>query len=213
MTKIAPSLLAADFLHLSKEVELVNSYADIFHIDVMDGVFVPNISVGFPVVEAVASAASKPLDVHLMIVDPSKYALKFAAVKGVGMVSFHLNACPEPGALLDSLRQAGVKPGLVINPDITVESLFPYLEKCDYVLLMSVFAGFGGQKLIEETYDRIKCLKSEIDRRGLDVEIEVDGGVTAQNAPLLVKAGADILVAGTAVFRAADPAAAVASLR
>lgn len=213
MTKIAPSLLAADFLHLSKEVELVNNYADIFHVDVMDGVFVPNISVGFPVVEAVASAAEKPLDVHLMIVNPAKYALKFAAVKGVEMVSFHLEACPEPEALLDSLRQAGVKAGLVINPDIPVESLFPYLERCDYVLLMSVFAGFGGQKLIESTFERVKCLKAEINRRGLDIEIEVDGGVTSQNAPKLVSAGVDILVAGTAVFRAADPAAAVSALR
>ncbi|MBQ0096256.1 MAG: ribulose-phosphate 3-epimerase [Bacteroidales bacterium] len=213
MTKIAPSLLAADFLHLSKEVELVNNYADIFHVDVMDGVFVPNISVGFPVVEAVASVAEKPLDVHLMIVDPAKYALKFAAVKGVDMVSFHLEACPKPEALLDSLRQAGVKAGLVINPDIPVESLFPYLERCDYVLLMSVFAGFGGQKLIESTFERVKCLKAEINRRGLDIEIEVDGGVTSQNAPKLVSAGADILVAGTAVFRAADPAAAVSALR
>lgn len=213
MTKIAPSLLAADFLHLSKEVELVNNYADIFHVDVMDGVFVPNISVGFPVVEAVASAAEKPLDVHLMIVNPAKYALKFAAVKGVDMVSFHLEACPEPEALLDSLRQAGVKAGLVINPDIPVESLFPYLERCDYVLLMSVFAGFGGQKLIESTFERVKCLKAEINRRGLDIEIEVDGGVTSQNAPKLVSAGVDILVAGTAVFRAADPAAAVSALR
>ena len=213
MTKIAPSLLAADFLHLSKEIELVNNYADIFHVDVMDGVFVPNISVGFPVVEAVASAAEKPLDVHLMIVDPAKYALKFAAVKGVDMVSFHLEACPEPEALLDSLRQAGVKAGLVINPDIPVESLFPYLERCDYVLLMSVFAGFGGQKLIESTFERVKCLKAEINRRGLDIEIEVDGGVTSQNAPKLVSAGVDILVAGTAVFRAADPAAAVSALR
>lgn len=213
MTKIAPSLLAADFLHLSKEVELVNNYADIFHVDVMDGVFVPNISVGFPVVEAVASAAEKPLDVHLMIVDPAKYALKFAAVKGVDMVSFHLEACPEPEALLDSLRQAGVKAGLVINPDIPVESLFPYLERCDYVLLMSVFAGFGGQKLIESTFERVKCLKAEINRRGLDIEIEVDGGVTSQNAPKLVSAGVDILVAGTAVFRAADPADAVSALR
>ncbi len=213
MTKIAPSLLAADFLHLSKEVELVNNYADIFHVDVMDGVFVPNISVGFPVVEAVASAAAKPLDVHLMITDPAKYALKFAAVRGVEMVSFHLEACPEPEDLLDSLRQAGVKAGLVVNPDIPVESLFPYLDKCDYVLLMSVFAGFGGQKLIESTFERVKCLKTEINRRELDIEIEVDGGVTAQNAPELVSAGADILVAGTAVFRAADPAAAVSALR
>ena len=198
---------------MSKEVEAVNACADILHVDVMDGVFVPNISVGFPVVEALSSVAKKPLDVHLMIVEPGRYALKFASFKGVGMVSFHLEACPEPEKLLGELRQAGVKAGLVINPDVPVESLFPYLDKCDYVLLMSVYAGFGGQKLIEETYDRIRCLKAEIERRGLDVEIEVDGGVTVLNAPLLTGAGADILVAGTAIFRAEDPSAAVAALR
>ena len=213
MAKVAPSLLAADFLHLDKEVELVNRHADLLHVDVMDGVFVPNISIGFPVVEKVAAASTKPLDVHLMIVDPARYALKFASIKGVGMVSFHLEACPKPVELLAALRTAGVKAGLVINPDIPVTALFPYLDKCDYILLMSVFAGFGGQKLIEDTYDRIRCLKSEIKRRGLDVEIEVDGGVNMQNAPLLVSSGVDIIVAGTAVFRANDPASAVEALR
>lgn len=213
MVRIAPSLLAADFLHLHKAVDIVNEYADIFHLDVMDGVFVPNISVGFPVLDAVAKVAEKPIDVHLMIVNPEKYALKFASVPNVGMVSFHLNACDAPEALLGQLRSAGVKAGLVINPDIEVSELFPYLEHCDFVLLMSVFAGFGGQKFIEDTYSRISELKNEINRRGLSVEIEVDGGVSGANAGKLTDAGADILVAGTSVFASDDPAGAISSMR
>lgn len=213
MTRIAPSLLAADFLHLSDAVDIVNRYADILHVDVMDGSFVPNISVGFPVVEAIAPASTKPLDVHLMICSPEKYASKFATIDGVGMVSFHLDASDDPESLLEEIRSHGVKAGLVINPDIRVEALFPYLEHCDFILIMSVFAGFGGQKFIETTYDRIACLRKEIDRRGLDISIEVDGGVSGSNSGKLVKSGADILVAGTAVFKAEDPAAAIASMR
>lgn len=213
MTKIAPSFLAADFLDLRRDVALVNEYADLCHMDVMDGVFVPNISFGFPVVKAVAREAKKPLDVHLMIVHPQDYAMKFAQIPGVGMVSFHLEALPEPVELLRALRSTGVKAGLVVNPDCPVERLFPFLDECDFVLIMSVFAGFGGQKFIEDTYERVKALKVEIKRRRLSVEIEVDGGVSAANSAVLVKAGADILVAGTAVFAAADPAAAIAAMR
>ena len=213
MTKIAPSFLAADFLDLRRGVALVNDNADLCHMDVMDGVFVPNISFGFPVVRAVAREAKKPLDVHLMIAHPQDYALLFAQIPQVGMVSFHLEALQEPVELLRSLRGAGVKAGLVVNPDCPVERLFPFLDECDFVLVMSVFAGFGGQKFIEDTYGRIKTLKEEIDRRGLSVEIEVDGGVSAANSAALVKAGADILVAGTAVFAAPDPAAAIAAMR
>lgn len=213
MVKIAPSLLAADYLHLSDALEVVNSSADLFHMDIMDGVFVPNISIGFPIVEAVAGAAEKPLDVHLMIVNPQNYASRFAAIKGVGMVSFHLEACPDPGELLCSLRRANVKAGLAINPDRNVEELFPYLEHCDFILLMSVFAGFGGQKFIEGTYDRVRALKKEISKRCLNVEIEVDGGVSPLNSKALTDSGADILVAGTAVFRAEHPAEVIASMR
>ena len=212
MIQIAPSMLSADFLHLEQDVEMVNKYADIFHLDIMDGVFVPNLSFGFPVVEAIAKKATKPLDTHLMIVEPEKYVERFVKV-GSEMVSFHLNATKDPDAVLTQIRQLGAKAGLVINPDIPVESLFPHLKNCDYVLLMSVFAGFGGQKFIEETYDRIRTLKAEIERQGLDIPIEVDGGVSPANAKALTEAGAEILVAGRAVFKAADRAAEIALIR
>ena len=212
MILIAPSMLAADFLHLEKDIETVNRYADIFHLDVMDGAFVPNISFGFPVIEAIASKAEKPMDVHLMIIEPEKYVDRFAAL-GAEMISFHLNASKDPAALLKHIRSLGVKAGLVINPDIPVEDLFPYLQDADYVLLMSVFAGFGGQKFIEATYDRIRTLKAEVERQGLDIKIEVDGGVSASNAAALAEAGAEILVAGSAVFKAEDPAAVIAAMR
>lgn len=209
---IAPSMLAADFLHLAKDVELVNEHADLFHLDIMDGVFVPNISYGFPVVEAIASAARKPLDVHLMIVQPEKYIERFARI-GVSMLSFHLNATDKPAQALLHIREARMKAGLVINPDMPVESLYPYLHLCDYIILMSVYAGFGGQKFIEDTFDRIRTLKAEIDRQSLPVKIEVDGGVSPANAKALLEAGAEILVAGSAVFKAEDPAAIIGAMR
>lgn len=205
-------MLAADFLHLEKDVETVNKYADIFHLDVMDGAFVPNISFGFPVIEAIAAKAEKPMDVHLMIIEPEKYVDRFAAL-GAEMISFHLNATKDPAALLRHIRSLGVKAGLVINPDIPVEDLFPYLQDADYVLLMSVFAGFGGQKFIEATYDRIRTLKAEIQRQELDIKIEVDGGVSPSNAAALAEAGAEIFVAGSAVFKAEDPASVIAAMK
>lgn len=212
MIQIAPSMLAADFLHLEKDVQIVNEYADIFHLDIMDGTFVPNISYGFPVVEAISSIAVKPLDVHLMIVNPEKYVERFAKV-GASMISFHLNATEDPAAVLRDIRSLGVKAGLVINPDIPVESLYPYLKDADFILLMSVFAGFGGQKFIEDTYLRIRTLREEIARQGLDLPIEVDGGVGPANAKALIEAGAEILVAGSAVFKAEDPGAVIAAMR
>ncbi|MGM9790015.1 MAG: ribulose-phosphate 3-epimerase [Candidatus Cryptobacteroides sp.] len=216
MTKIAPSMLSADFLHLAKDVEMVDANADIFHLDIMDGVLVPNLSYGFPVVEAIARLAVKPLDVHLMIVEPYKYIERFAKT-GASMISFHLEAarkaCRDACEILDQIRSHGVRAGIAINPDIPVEDLFPYLEKADFILVMSVFAGFGGQKFIETTYDRVRTLKSEITRRGLDCEIEVDGGVSPSNAAALAEAGADILVAGSSVFKAADPAGAIRLMR
>ena len=205
-------MLAADFLHLEKDVELVNDHADLFHLDIMDGVFVPNISFGFPVVEAIAKIATKPLDTHLMIVEPEKYVERFVKA-GSAMVSFHVNATKDPDAVLTQIRNLGAKAGLVINPDLPVESLFPYLKNCDFVMLMSVFAGFGGQKFIEETYDRVRALKAEIKAQGLDIPIEVDGGVSAANAAQLVEAGAEILVAGSAVFKAEDPSAVISAMR
>ena len=205
-------MLAADFLHLEKDVEVVNEHADLFHLDVMDGVFVPNLSFGFPVVEAIAKIARKPLDTHLMIIEPEKYVERFVKA-GSAMVSFHVNATKDPDAVLSQIKSLGAKAGLVINPDLPVESLFPYLKNCDFVMLMSVFAGFGGQKFIEDTYSRVEALKAEIRAQGLDIPIEVDGGVSAANSAALVKAGAEILVAGSAVFKAEDPAAVIAQMR
>lgn len=205
-------MLAADFMNLGKDVELVNRYADLFHLDIMDGVFVPNISYGFPVVDAIASRSQKPLDAHLMIVNPENYVERFAK-SGVALLSFHINATEDPAKVLEQIHENGMKAGLAINPDIPVESLFPYLDLCDYVVIMSVFAGFGGQKFIEDTYDRVRIIKAEIDRRSLQVKIQVDGGVSPGNAKALAEAGADILVAGSAVFRAEDPATVINAIR
>lgn len=212
MVQIAPSMLSADFLHLEHDVETVNSHADFFHLDIMDGVFVPNISYGFPVVEAIASKAARPMDAHLMIVHPEKYVERFAKT-GVAMLSAHLEAMEAPLSVMGLIHSCCMKAGIAFNPDVPVERVFPYLESCDFVLVMSVFAGFGGQKFIETTYERVRTLKTEILRRGLDVKIEVDGGVSPVNAAALAEAGADILVAGSAVFKASDPAAAVAAMR
>ena len=212
MPLVAPSMLSADFLHLEKDVELVNRYADFFHLDIMDGVFVPNISYGFPVVEAIASRAEKPMDAHLMIVRPEKYVERFAAT-GVRMLSVHLETMEEPRRVMDLIRSFGVRAGIAFNPDMPVEKVFPYLRYCDFVLVMSVFAGFGGQKFIEDTYGRIRTLKAEILRLGAEVKIEVDGGVSPSNARALAEAGADILVAGSAVFKAQDPAGVICSMK
>ena len=214
MIQIAPSILAANFLHLEKDVEMVNEYADIFHLDVMDGTFVPNISFGFPVVEAIAKKAGKPLDVHLMIVNPEKYVERFAKT-GAQMISFHYEAAREKSAeVIDLIHSCGVKAGIVINPDCPVESIFPYLPMVDFVLIMSVFAGFGGQKFIPESLDRIRAVREELDRIGRpEVPIEVDGGIGPGNAAEVVSAGASILVAGSSVFKAQDPARAIESMR
>lgn len=216
MIQIAPSMLSADFLHLEKDVEMVNGCADIFHLDIMDGVLVPNISYGFPVIEAIAKKAVKPMDAHLMIVHPEKYFERFAKT-GVKMMSFHLEAADrdgnDPAEMLDMIKSYGIKAGLSINPDIAPERVFPYLDKADYILVMSVFAGFGGQKFIETTYDRIRAIKSEISRIGSSCQIEVDGGVSPSNASALAAAGAEILVAGSAVFKAEDPASTVEAMR
>lgn len=216
MIQIAPSMLSADFLHLEKDVEMVNEHADIFHLDVMDGVLVPNISYGFPVVEAIAKKASKPMDAHLMIVHPEKYFERFAKT-GVSMMSFHLEAADmdgsDPAAMLGQIRSLGVKAGLAINPDMPVERVFPCIDAADFILVMSVFAGFGGQKFIEGTYGRISTLKEELTRRGSSCRIEVDGGVSPANAAMLAEAGAQILVAGSSVFKAENPAAAISAMR
>ena len=214
MVQIAPSMLSADFLHLEKDVEMVNQYADIFHLDIMDGTFVPNISFGFPVVEAIAKKATKPMDVHLMIVHPEKYVERFAKV-GAAYISFHYETAREQSAdILAQIQALGVKAGIVINPDCPVEKIFPYLPQVDFVLLMSVFAGFGGQKFIPDSLQRIRAVREELDRLGRkDVPVEVDGGIGPENAAEVVRAGAEILVAGSSVFKASNPEKAIEALR
>lgn len=211
---IAPSMLSADFLNLEKDVEVVNDFADIFHLDIMDGTFVPNISFGFPVVEAIARKARKPLDVHLMIVNPEKYVERFAKA-GASMISFHYEAARSgSAAVIEQIHSLGVKAGIVINPDCPVESIFPYLPAVDFVLIMSVFAGFGGQKFIPESLERIRTVHEELVRIGRpDVPIEVDGGIGPGNAADVIEAGASILVAGSAVFKAEDPAEVISAMR
>lgn len=216
MVRIAPSILSGNFLNLEPDIRMVNKNADLIHIDVMDGSFVPNISFGFPVVEAIAKAVTVPMDVHLMIVNPDKYVERFAKT-GAEMISFHLEAADQAGKdprdIIAQIKSFGVKAGLVINPDIPVERLFPYIDDVDFFLIMSVFAGFGGQKFIPESIDRIKTLKAEMDRWGVVKDIEVDGGVSASNARILAEAGATILVAGSSVFKAESPAKAINELR
>ena len=216
MVKIAPSILAGDFLHLEKDILMLNGNADILHFDVMDGSLVPNLSFGFPIMDAVAPIATIPMDVHLMIVNPDKYIERFAKA-GASYISFHLEAADEAGKdasdYISLAQGCGAKAGLAIDPDVPVERLFPYLDQADFFLVMSVFAGFGGQKFIEESVERIATLKAEMNRRGIDKDIEVDGGVSVANARILADAGATILVAGSSVFKAEDPALAIAEMR
>ena len=216
MVKIAPSILSGNFLNLEPDIRMVNENADLIHIDVMDGSLVPNISFGFPVMEAIAKIVTVPMDVHLMIINPDKYIDRFAKC-GAGLISFHLEAADQAGKnpkdIIAQIKGCGAKAGLAINPDIPVERLFPFIEDVDFFLIMSVFAGFGGQKFIEGSIDRIKALKSEMDRRGVVKDIEVDGGVSKANAKVLADAGATILVAGSSVFKAEDPAKAIDELR
>ena len=211
--QIAPSILAADFANLQREVEMLNaSAADFIHVDIMDGVFVPNISFGIPVTEAIHRHATKPLDVHLMIVNPELYLEDFVKA-GASILTVHVEACTHLHRTLQEIKRLGASAGVALNPHTPIELLTEVLEEVDLVCVMSVNPGFGGQKFIEHTYAKVANLKDLILKKGCKTQIEVDGGVSGQNAKRLVEAGADILVAGSFVFNASDPIAAIASLK
>lgn len=210
---ICPSLLAADFANLEKSLELINdSEADYLHMDIMDGVFVPNISFGTPVCQAVQKISTKPLDYHLMIVNPDNYINQFVDL-GASFISVHYEACNHLHRTVSAIKEQGVKAGVVLNPHTPIEVLVDILPEVDLVLLMSVNPGFGGQKFIERTYDKVRRLSMLIKESNLDIRLEIDGGVKGDNAKNLVNAGADMLVAGSYVFNAKDPIKIIAELK
>lgn len=212
-TLIAPSVLAADFANLQRDIEMINnSEADWFHIDIMDGVFVPNISFGMPVLEAITKHATKTIDVHLMIIDPDRYIKTFAQL-GSNILTVHYEACTHLHRTLQAIKAEGMKAGVALNPHTNVSLLEDIINDIDMVCIMSVNPGFGGQSFIENTYKKIKDLKEIITRNNASTIIEIDGGVTNKNATQLVEAGADVLVAGNYVFKAENPTQTIIDLK
>lgn len=210
--KIAPSLLAADFGNLERDVQMVEkSIADWHHLDIMDGVFVPNISYGMPVVKVIAEHATKPLDVHLMIVDPDRYIKTFATL-GAHVLTVHYEACTHLHRTLQAIKAEGMKAGVALNPHTNINLLEDTINDIDLVCMMSVNPGFGGQSFIENTYEKVRSLRELIQKKGANTLIEIDGGVTDANAKNLVSAGADVLVAGSYVFKSQDPTATIAHI-
>ena len=204
MRIVAPSILSADFGNLERDIKMLDrSEAEWVHIDVMDGVFVPNISFGFPVMKFVRKATSKLLDVHLMIVEPERYVKRFVEA-GADYVTFHHEACADPRAAIAAIRAAGAKAGVSVKPATPVEEVFDYLAKLDMVLVMSVEPGFGGQSFMPASLDKVRALRKEIDARGYNCLIEIDGGISAKNAREVFEAGVDVIVAGSSVFDAED---------